>query len=139
VATNYGDNGFRWVLLASDILHEGFGSNDVQSSDTEKALWVEFASLLHDFRSDGDSGVDWVRDNQDESLGAIIRDALNKITDDACIDFEEIIAGHAWLSYSPISFAPFTMCRVHQLGIPAGMSTTSAPVKAFFNPSSAGK
>ena len=47
---------------------------------------------------DGDGGVDGVGDHVDHRLGAIRGDGLGEARDDAGVDLEEVVAGHAGLA-----------------------------------------
>ena len=48
-------------------------------------LRVEDAVLLENFGDNWDGGVDWVRDNKDESLGTTQGDSSGKIADDTSV------------------------------------------------------
>lgn len=99
VTTDNGDLGLRRVLLAGVFLSESLGANNVQGGDTEEALRVKDASALENLSSNRDGRVDRVRDDQDESLGAVLGNALDKITDDASVDLEQVVTGHTRLPY----------------------------------------
>lgn len=99
VTTDNGDLGLRGVLLAGVFLSESLGANNVQGGDTEEALRVKDASALENLSSNRDGRVDRVRDDQDESLGAVLGNALDKVTDDASIDLEQVVTGHTRLPY----------------------------------------
>lgn len=99
VTTDNGDLGLRGVLLAGVFLSESLGANNVQGGDTEEALRVKDASALENLSSNRDGRVDRVRDDQDESLGAVLGNALDKITDDASVDLEQVVTGHTRLPY----------------------------------------
>ena len=100
VTTDNGNLGLRGVLLAGVFLSESLGTNNVQGGDTEEALRVKDASALENLSSNGDGRVDRVRDDQDESLGAVFGNALDKITDDASVDLEQVVTGHTRLPYN---------------------------------------
>ena len=100
VTTDNGDLGLGGVLLAGVFLSESLGANNVQGGDTEEALRVKDASALENLSSNGDGRVDRVRDDQDESLGAVFGNALDKITDDASVDLEQVVTGHTRLPYN---------------------------------------
>lgn len=99
VATNDGDDGLGRVLLASDALDEGLGANNVEGGDTEELLGVEDAGLLEDLSGNGDGAVHGVGDDEDEGLGAVLGDTLDQALDDAGVDLEEVVTGHARLAY----------------------------------------
>lgn len=142
MTTDDGDGGLGGVLQTGELLGESLGTNDVKGGDTEQTLGVENTGVLEDLGGNGDGGVDGVGDDQDESLGAILGDTLNEIADNAGVDLEEVITGHTGLAYSWVSWeeAPIvSFLDLYLRGIPAGMTTTSAPVRAFLRPSSLGR
>ncbi len=47
---------------------EGVSANDVECADTEDLLWVVFAGLLENLGGNGDSAVNRVRDDGDDSI-----------------------------------------------------------------------
>jgi len=98
VAADDGNDGLRGVLLASDALDEGLGTNDVEGGDTEQLLRVELAGLLEDLSGNRDGAVDGVGDDEDESLRAVLDDTLDQALDDASVDLEEVVTGHARLA-----------------------------------------
>lgn len=99
VTTNDRDGGLGRVVQAGELLSEGFGTDNIQSGDTEQALRVEDTGVLENLGGDGDGGVDGVGNDQSEGLGAELGDALDQITDDRGIDLEEVITGHTRLAY----------------------------------------
>lgn len=152
VATNDGDDGLGGILGAGERLHEGLGAHDVERGDAEELLRVEFAGLLEDLGGDGHGAVDGVGDDQDEGVGCEVGDALHEARHNARVDLEQIVAGHAWLACRKTTSVRSAtgprqcrhLCRgiegdVNSRGMPAGMTTISAPVSAFLRPSSAGK
>lgn len=100
VTTDNGDLGLGGVLLAGVFLSESLGANNVQGGDTEEALRVKDASALENLSSNRDGRVDRVRDDQDESLGAVLGNTLDEITDDASVDLEQVVTGHTRLPYN---------------------------------------
>ena len=60
VTANDRDDGLGWVALASDVLDEGLGSDDIECSDAKELLGVEDTLGLQDLSCDWDCGVDWV-------------------------------------------------------------------------------
>jgi hypothetical protein len=99
VATDDGDGSLRGVGQTGELLGEGLGADNIQSGNTEQALGVEDASGLEDLGGNGDSRVDGVGDDQNESVGAELGDALDQVTDNAGIDLEEVVTGHAGLAW----------------------------------------
>lgn len=81
------DNGNLDVLgvLALDLTEESRSSNNVKGGDTKDPLLVKDTLLLQDLGEDGDSGVDGVRDDTDESLGAVLGTGLGEVTDDRSV------------------------------------------------------
>ena len=107
MAANDWNNSFGRIFLSSEALNKGFGTNDVEGSDTKEALRVEDVGLLHDFCRNWDSRVDWVGDDENICLGAKFCNPLDQVANDTCVDLEEVITGHArlaWLSVSEWTF-----------------------------------
>ena len=98
VTTNDRDDSLGWVLLASDALDKGLGTNNIEGGDTEQLLWVELASSLEDLGGNRDSAVDRVGDDENVGVGAGLCNALDQIADDTSVDLEEVITGHTWLA-----------------------------------------
>lgn len=99
VATDDWDGGVLWVGGgAGQLGDKGLGADDIESGDTEEALWVEDTGLLEDLGGNWDGGVDWVGDDEDECLWCDLGDDLNEALDNTSVDVEEIVAGHAWLA-----------------------------------------
>lgn len=105
VAANDGDVELGGDALAGDAGNEGLGADDVEGGDTEEPLGVKHASTLEHLGGNGDGGVDGVGDDEDECLGAVLGDALDEALDDAGVDLEEIVAGHARLACGGVSAA----------------------------------
>lgn len=142
VTTDDGDASLAGVALAGDLSDESLGANNIEGGNTEQLLGVELAGGLEDLGGDGDGAVDGVGDDENEGFGAVLGDALDEVSDDAGVDLEQIVTGHARLACCPLWLVSAGTCFVyscHLRGIPAGMTTSSAPVKAFFMPSSLGR
>ena len=77
---------------------EGVGADHVEGGDAEDLLGVVDASLLVHLRCDGDGGVHGVGDDVEDGLGAVLSARLAQVLDDACVDGEEVVAGHAGLA-----------------------------------------
>ena len=105
VPADDGDNDRRSLTqVTGDFCDEGRRADDVERRDTEdpetrereqdlvlltrqkSPLRVEDSVLLEDLSDDGDSRVDRVRDNEDECLRSMLRDAGGEVADDTCID-----------------------------------------------------
>lgn len=99
MTTDNGNGSLGGVGQTGELLSEGLGANDVQSGDTEQALGVEDASGLEDLGGNGDGRVDGVGDDQSEGLGAELGNTLDQVTDNAGIDLEEVVTGHAGLTW----------------------------------------
>mmetsp|Transcript_90352 Transcript_90352/g.258518 ORF Transcript_90352/g.258518 Transcript_90352/m.258518 type:complete len:290 (+) Transcript_90352:26-895(+) len=97
VATNYRHLGLQRIK-ASGLRHESPGAARIQRGHPKELARVENALLLQRLRCDWNRGVHWIGDHQDASIGACLRATCNQSFDDACIDGEEVIAGHAWLA-----------------------------------------
>ena len=100
MTANDGNHGLGRVLGAGDGLHEGLGTDDIQSGDTEKLLGVELAGLLEDLGGNGDGAVDRVGDDQDKGVWAGLGNALNQTFHNASVDLEQVVTGHAGLACS---------------------------------------
>ena len=98
VPTNDGNGKLLGVGLASDLGDKGLGTDDVEGGDTKEALGVEDTLGLEDLGRDGDSRVDGVRDDEDESLGGNLGSDFDQALDDSSVDIEEIVTGHARLA-----------------------------------------
>lgn len=98
VTSNDWNDGLGWVLRAGESLDEGLGTNDIECGDTKELLWVKFAGLLENLSGDRNGAVDRVGDDQDEGIWAGLCDALDKTLNDACVDLEEVVTGHAGLA-----------------------------------------
>lgn len=99
VTTDDGDGDRGSDLLAREDLSESLGTDNIQSGDTEKAPGVENASVFEHLGSNGDSGVNGVRNDKHERLRSELGDALNEIPHDTSVDLEEVVTGHAGLTY----------------------------------------
>jgi hypothetical protein len=99
VPTDDGDGEVCRVLLADDFSNEGLGTDNVQCSDTEQLLGVENTSGLEHLSSDWDGRVDGVGDDKDEGLGAVLGNTLDETLDNAGVDLEQVVTGHARLAY----------------------------------------
>jgi hypothetical protein len=98
VTSNDGDVLISWVGLL-DLRDEAGGADDVKGGDTEEALWVVDTGLLEDLGDNWDGGVNWVRDNEDLGVWGRLGGGLCEVADNGGVGVEEIITGHAWLSW----------------------------------------
>ena len=94
-------DGVVWSLswLARGLGNEGGCTGDVEGGDTEELVAVKDTSLLQDLGGDWDGGVDWVGDDLDRGLWCVLSDGLDEVSDDGCVGVEEVVSGHAWLSW----------------------------------------
>jgi hypothetical protein len=141
VTTNDRDGGLRGVLLAAQRSNKGLGTDDIEGGDTKEALRIEDVVLLENLRGDWDGAVYGVGDNEEESLGAVLVDTLDEITDNASVDLEQVVTGHAGLAWEDISDSVAVASKTEQdvRGMPAGMTIMSASFIAAFPPSSLGR
>jgi hypothetical protein len=81
--------------VSDDFCGEGLCADDVERGYAKDALRVVDAGLLEHLGDDGDSRVDWVRDDADESLWAKFGDGSREVTNNPGIDLrsENKIAG----------------------------------------------
>ena len=100
MATNNRDVRLGWILLTRELLGESLRANNVQSGNAKETLGVKSTGLLQHLSGNWDGGVDRVRNDEDEGLGGVLGDTLDKVTDDACVDLEEVITGHTGLAWS---------------------------------------
>jgi hypothetical protein len=142
VTTNNRNGGLAGVALTGDLSNKGLGADNIESGDTEKLLGVELAGGLEDLGGDGDGAVDGVGDDEDKGIRAVFGDTLHEVSDNAGVDLEQVVTGHTRLACCSLWLVTAHACFVggcNLRGIPAGMTTISAPVKAFFIPSSLGR
>ena len=83
------------VLLARELRHECLSPHHVKSGDAEQLLGVEDAGGFEDLGRDGNGAVDGVGDDEDVGVGAVGGDAFDEVADDAGVDLEEVVTGHA--------------------------------------------
>jgi len=83
------------IFSAYDLGYKSLCSDDIQSCDSEEALSIEDSLSFEDFSSDGNGGVDGVRDDKDISFGSDFSDDFNEPFDNSSVDVEEIVAGHS--------------------------------------------
>lgn len=102
VTPNNGDVQLLRVSLAGNLGDEGFSADNVKGGDTEQTLGVEDTLGLQDLSRNGDGGVDGIGDNQNEGLRGNLSGDLNEALDDASVDVEQIITGHAGLACSQL-------------------------------------
>lgn len=100
VTTNDGDGQLSRVALAGEAGNEGLSTDDIEGGDTEELLGVKDTGLLENFGGDGNRGVDRVGNDEDEGLGSVLGNALDKTLDNASVDLEEVVTGHARLAYA---------------------------------------
>jgi hypothetical protein len=98
VSTNDGDCELRAGLLASNLGNKGLGTNDIEGGDTKESLGVEDALGLEDLGSDRNGRVDGVGNDEDVSLGGDLGGNLNEALDNASVDVEQVVTGHAGLA-----------------------------------------
>lgn len=99
VSSDDWDVDLLWVD-SEGLADEGVGADDVQSRNTEDALWVQNAGLSKSLAGNGDSRVDWVRDDSDEGFGASLGATGGQVADDRGVGVEEIVASHSWLAWN---------------------------------------
>lgn len=99
VSTDNGDGLLSWVGLL-DLGDEAGCADDIQGGDTEELLWVVDTSLLEDLGNNWDGGVDWVGNDQDGSIWSGLSSGLGEVANNGGVGVEEIIAGHAWLTWN---------------------------------------
>merc|ERR1719454_1051201 len=95
VAADDGDvlGGDVGAVLLGD---ESLGPDDVKSGDAED-LVLSDTKLLVDLAGDGHGGVDWVGDDTDPSVGAVLGTSLGQGGDDGGVGVEEVVPGHTGL------------------------------------------
>jgi len=84
--------------LASLLRSEGVSTELVKGGNTEELLGVVDAELLQCLSPDGDSGVDWVRDNEIAGVGALLCALTCNGVVDVGVDVEEVVTSHAGLA-----------------------------------------
>jgi len=98
VTSDDGDVLISWVGLL-DLRDEAGSTDDIEGGDTEKTLWVVDSLGLEDLSNDWDGGVDWVGDDEDVGIWGGLSGGLGEVADDGGVGIEEIVTGHAWLSW----------------------------------------
>jgi hypothetical protein len=98
VTADDGNGSLAGVGLAGDLSNKGLCADNVEGGDTEKLLGVELAGGLEDLGGDGDSAVDGVGDDEDKGVGAVFGNTLHEVSDDAGVDLEQVVTGHARLA-----------------------------------------
>lgn len=99
MSTDNGDVQIGRVFLAGDLSDEGLGTDDIESGDTKELLGVKDTSGLEHLSGDWDGGVNGVGNDENVGLGAVLCDTLDESLDNAGIDLEEIVTGHAGLAW----------------------------------------
>ena len=97
MAADYG-NLYGTLLTVKSLGDESLRAESIKHGDAEQLALVVYAGLLENLGSDGNHAVDRVGDDGDACLGGILGYGLDQVLDDACVDVEKIIAGHAGLS-----------------------------------------
>jgi len=93
-----------WYVLVGYVVagflgDEGLGSHDVEGGDAKDLVLVVGADLLVDLGGNWDGRVNWVGDDTDPSLWAVLGASLGQRGDDSGVGVKEIVSGHAWLSW----------------------------------------
>lgn len=125
---------------------ECLGTHNIQGGDAEHALGVIDTLLFEDFSSNGHSGVDWVGDDVEQCLGAVLAACSDEVTHNACINLCEykrrgeggLSSGLYCIPSSSVTLNKSSRVMPGLRGTPAGMMTTSAPLSAaarFSSPS----
>lgn len=102
-ASEYDWQLLRYLMMEStstDSYHESVGPDDIKSGDTEETLGVIHTSRLEHLCSNGHGGVHRVADDVNQSSRAVLCYTFNQSTHNACVDVEQIISRHAWLSWN---------------------------------------
>uniref|UniRef100_A0A2P2KXE3 Uncharacterized protein MANES_14G078500 n=1 Tax=Rhizophora mucronata TaxID=61149 RepID=A0A2P2KXE3_RHIMU len=74
--------------------------HNIKRSNTKELLRIINTLLLQDFSSNWHRRVDWITDNVDESIRAVISNSLYQGHDYVGINAEQIITGHTRLSWN---------------------------------------
>ena len=88
----------NWVGLL-DLGNESGSADNIESGNTEELLWVVNSLGLEDLSNDWNGAVNWVGNNEDFGIRGRLGSSLCEIANDGGVGVEEIIAGHAWLSW----------------------------------------
>lgn len=99
MTANDWDGELLWVGVAGHLGNESLSSDNVEGGDTEELFWVEHIVLLQNLSSNWDSGVDWVGNDENECIWSILSNASNQVLDNASVNLEQIVSGHARLSW----------------------------------------
>jgi hypothetical protein len=98
VTADNGDSEILGLCLAGDLCDKGLGTDNVEGGDTEQLLGVENLLGLEHLGGDGDCRVDRVGDDKDEGVGGDLSSGLDQALDNAGVDLEEVVSGHAGLA-----------------------------------------
>lgn len=82
----------------SNLLNERLSPDNIKRRNAKQLQRVKNAMLLEHLRRDRDSAVDRVRDDEQEGLWGVLSRAGDQVADDAGVDLEEVVAGHAWFA-----------------------------------------
>ncbi len=85
-------------VKALRLRDEGVGADHVEGGDAEDLLGVVDARLLVHLGRDGHGGVHGVGDDVENGAGAVLGARHAQVLDDARVDGEKIVAGHAGLA-----------------------------------------
>ncbi|KAJ6364752.1 hypothetical protein OIU76_029674 [Salix suchowensis] len=75
--------------------------HNIKCSDAKELLWIIHTLLLQNFSSNWHCRVDWIADNVDESIRAVVGHSLNQSLHYVGIDVEEVITSHTRLPWNP--------------------------------------
>ncbi len=82
----------------ASLVDEAGGAHAVEGGDAKELVLVINAELLEDFSSDGNSGVDGVGDDAEDSVRRLLGASANGIEGDGSVELEEIVTSHARLA-----------------------------------------
>ena len=88
MATDHGHLEFLGIRLSKRLRNERRCSNNVQGSHAEDLLCVEHAVVFEHLHTDGQSAIDWVRDDANVSFGTELGDCGCQVFDNASVRLE---------------------------------------------------
>lgn len=118
VSTNNNDVLINWVCLL-DLGNEAGSADNIEGGNTEETVWFVDSLGLENLGDNWDGAVDWVGDNEDVGIWGRLCGSLCEVSDDGCVGVEEIVAGHAWLSWDT-SWDENNLCALESGGETAG-------------------
>lgn len=85
--------------LAIVTYHKSICSHNIEHCNSQKSLWVVSARFLENLSCNWNSGIHWIADQVDNSIGAALCNAFTEGLDNSSIDVEKVIPCHSRLPW----------------------------------------